>query len=71
LRAHLKSNQIASEVHYPIPDHRQPVFGDRFAGIRLPVTEALVSTILTLPCFPELTDEQVDNVAAAVNSWVH
>lgn len=71
LRAHLKSNQIASEVHYPIPDYKQPVFGDRFNGIRLPVTEALASTILTLPCFPELTDEQVDNVAAAVNSWVH
>ncbi len=70
LRAHLKTNQIASEVHYPIPDYKQPVFGDQFASIKLPVTEKLAATILTLPCFPELTDEQVGKVAEAVNSWV-
>jgi len=70
LRAHLKANQIASEVHYPIPDYKQPVFGDQFSNIKLPVTEKLGATILTLPCYPELTDEQVSTVAEAVNSWV-
>jgi len=69
LRAHLKLNQIASEVHYPIPDYKQPVFGDRFANITLSITEKLASTILTLPCYPELIDADVRNVAEAVNAW--
>ena len=70
LRAHLKANQIASEVHYPIPDHKQPVLGEQFANTKLPVTEKLATTILTLPCYPELTDAQVKKVAEAVNSWM-
>jgi len=69
LRLYLKENQIASEVHYPIPDYRQPVFGEQFADIHLPNTEKLAITILTLPCYPELTDEEVGKVAEAVNSW--
>jgi aminotransferase EvaB len=69
LRAYLKTNQIASEVHYPIPDYKQPVFGEQFSSVRLPITEKLAATILTLPCYPELTDGQVSEVAEAVNAW--
>ena len=69
LRAHLKANQIASEVHYPIPDYKQSVFGEQFSSIKLPITEKLATTILTLPCYPELIDAQVSQVAEAVNSW--
>ncbi len=69
LRAHLKANQIASEVHYPIPDYKQPVFHDEFSSIRLINTDQLANSILTLPCYPEMSDEQVHVVAGAVNSW--
>lgn len=69
LREHLKKNGIASEVHYPIPDYRQPVFKDTYASLALTHTDILAKSILTLPCYPELTDEQVDKIAEAVNSW--
>lgn len=69
LRDYLRSVDIASEVHYPIPDHRQPIFADRFAAIRLENTERLAEEILTLPCYPEMSDEAVDRVIAAVNGW--
>jgi dTDP-3-amino-2,3,6-trideoxy-4-keto-D-glucose/dTDP-3-amino-3,4,6-trideoxy-alpha-D-glucose/dTDP-2,6-dideoxy-D-kanosamine transaminase len=69
LRAHLRSLDIASDVHYPIPDHRQPVFGQRFSHVRLPNTERLAAEILTLPCYPEMTEAQVEEVIAGVNSW--
>lgn len=69
LRAHLAAAGIASDVHYPIPDHRQPAL----AGLRdwphLPVTERLAARVLTLPCFPEMTDEELDRVTARVNAW--
>ena len=69
LRAHLKACDIGTDVHYPIPDYRQPVFGDRFANIRLPNTECLADEILTLPCYPEMGDAQVGQVIDAVNAW--
>lgn len=69
LRTHLRTLDIASEVHYPIPDYRQPVFGARFAHVRLANTERLAGEILTLPCYPEMTDAEVDQVIAAVNAW--
>ncbi len=69
LSAHLKQHQIASDVHYPIPDHRQSVFADQFAELTLPVTERLAGQILTIPCYPEMTDGDVDRVAVGINAW--
>ncbi|MFC1701366.1 DegT/DnrJ/EryC1/StrS family aminotransferase [Pseudomonadota bacterium] len=69
LREHLRAHGIASDVHYPVPDYRQPVFGKKFADTSLPNTEVLVSEILTLPCYPELSVKQVDLIIAAVNGW--
>jgi len=69
LGRHLASREIATDVHYPIPDHLQPAV-IRDTNISLPVTERLAKHILTLPCFPQLTDDEVDYVIGAVNAWV-
>lgn len=69
LRAHLREMDIAADVHYPIPDYRQPIFGNRFGSFSLENTERLSGEILTLPCYPEMTDAQVGQVVAAVNAW--
>ncbi len=69
LREHLRQLNIASDIHYPIPDYRQPVFGEQFAHVHLQATEQLANEILTLPCYPEMSDQQVEQVISAVNSW--
>lgn len=69
LRAHLKQSGIASDVHYPIADHRQPLFAGRFDAIRLENTERLAEEVLTLPCYPEMRDEDAQRVVQAVNGW--
>ena len=69
LRAHLTRSGIGSDVHYPIPDHRQPLFNRRFEGVRLANTERLSSEVLTLPCYAEMRDADVDRVVHAVNGW--
>jgi len=69
LRQHLSSHGIGSDVHYPVPDHRQPVFADSLGHVVLPNTEALCAEVLTLPCYPEMTDDDVQRVIAAVNSF--
>jgi dTDP-4-amino-4,6-dideoxygalactose transaminase len=68
LRDHLLDAGIATQIHYPIPCHRQAVYADR-PYAPLPVTERLAAGVLSLPLFPELTDAQLDRVCAAVNAW--
>ena len=69
LRAHLQSRGIASDVHYPIPDHRQPVRAAADADVSLPVTEKACAEVLSLPCFPGLPETDADRVMAAVREF--
>ena len=63
LREALARDGIASEIHYPVPDHHQEALREILpAGLSLPETEAAVAEILTIPCFPELTDQEVARV---------
>ena len=69
LREHLKQNQIMSEVHYPIPDYHQPALAALFPRLSLSATEYACGEILTLPCFPEMSDAEVKSVIDTVNGW--
>lgn len=69
LRQHLAAQGIASEVHYPILDCRQPILSERYRQLSLPVSEKVTSEILTLPCYPELPLSDVQHVCDAVNGW--
>lgn len=55
---------IASAIYYPIPLHRQEVFREPCADLRLPVCEAVAERVLSLPIYPELQAEQIDTVVA-------
>ncbi len=68
LQAHLEKKGVKTLIHYPIPVHKQKVFGSCNSQ-RLEVTERVASEILSLPMFPELTEAEVKEVAAAVNSF--
>jgi dTDP-4-amino-4,6-dideoxygalactose transaminase len=58
---------IASGIHYPVPLHLQPAYEYLGQGPgTFPVAEKVTSEIISLPMFPELTDGQVDEVAASV-----
>ena len=67
LRAHLSENKIMSDIHYPIPDYRQPAY--TVAGVFLPVTEANTSQLVSLPCYPGLSNEAVYRVIDVVQTW--
>lgn len=67
LRRHLRALGIATDVHYPIPDHRQAGLGA--GAVKLPVTEILSERVLSVPLFPQLSDEEVERVAAALASF--
>lgn len=69
LRAHLKALGILSDVHYPIPDHMQAIGHKAYEQVSLPITESLAQSILTLPCYLGMSDDQINHVVEAVNSW--
>lgn len=69
LLAHLGGHKIKSDVHYPVPDHMQIAFRANNRRAQLPITEKLSGQILTLPCFPEMNDAEIDYVTQQINKW--
>ena len=67
LRRHLDALGILTDVHYPLPDHRQPCHEGRYDQICLPITEGDAASVLSLPCFPEMTDGEVQRVIDSCN----
>ena len=68
LQAHLKANGIGSLVHYPVPIHLQPAYAEH-ATRALPHTESAAREVLSLPIYPELSDEEARRVVEAVLEW--
>lgn len=70
LRQALHEAGIASDVHWPEPPHLQPAFAQLgYARGSLPVTERLCQEVVTLPMFPEMTEEEVARVCAALRAF--
>lgn len=69
LRAHLSSHGIMTDIHYPIPDYRQVALEGLREWQSLPATDRLAVEILTLPCYPELRDDEVAFIISKLNEW--
>jgi dTDP-4-amino-4,6-dideoxygalactose transaminase len=69
LQAKLKERGIGTAIHYPNPVHLQPFYAketDRRG--QFPVAERGCNEILSLPLYPELTEEQVETVASEITA---
>ena len=64
LQGRLREAGIGSGIHYPAPVHLQPAYDGRAAmgPTGLGQTERASREVLSLPLYPELTDEQVARV---------
>lgn len=70
LQTYLRERGISTGIHYPIPVHLQRAW--RTANYRtesFPVTERYVGEILSLPMYPELTEESIQRVAEAIREF--
>jgi len=65
VKARLKEKGIETGIHYPLPIHLQPAYS-QIPTPRLIHAEDLAGEILSLPMFPQLTDEEVKYVADAL-----
>jgi dTDP-4-amino-4,6-dideoxygalactose transaminase len=70
LLAHLKANGIDAGIHYPIALHMQPSMS--YLGYKagdFPHSEAAAREVLSLPLYPEMTDEQLRYVVDTIRSF--
>lgn len=65
---YLESKEIGTNIHYPIPPHKQECYKE-WNGLSFPVTEEIHAKELSLPMSPCLTDAQIDWVIKCVNEF--
>lgn len=70
LKKHLESKKIGCALHYPLSLHLQKAYADlgHKAG-DFPIAEKAARECLSLPIYPELSDEQIQRVAGAIREF--
>ena len=68
LEAHLTQKGIGTNKHYPIPMHKQQCYKE-FVDLKLPIAEEISATELSIPIYYGMTDEEIDYVVEALNSF--
>lgn len=70
LQAYLKEHGIGSAVYYPVPLYKQPAY--KHLGLKasdFPEAEKAAQEVLSIPMFPELTQEQVSRVCDTIRAF--
>jgi dTDP-4-amino-4,6-dideoxygalactose transaminase len=71
LQEYLAENEVASGLHYPVPLHLTKAYQSLGYGKGdLPIAEQLAQEILSLPMYPELSDEQVEHVCNSIKEFI-
>ena len=68
LQQYLTDNNIQTNIHYPIPPHKQECYKD-WNHISLPITEQIHVEELSLPMSPVMTTDEVSYVVEIINRW--
>ena len=69
LQQFLMEKGIQTQIHYPIPPHRQQCYAE-WNGLHLPITEKIHQTELSLPISPVISLEEARIVIRAVNGFL-
>lgn len=69
----MKSNSVSAEIHYPFLDNEQPGWKNLLTRLdqksNLQTSRRLSQQIVTLPCFPLMTEEEIDYICDLLNKW--
>lgn len=68
LQKYLLDQGVQTLIHYPIPPHKQDAYKE-WADLNYPVSELIHDQIISLPLGPTITDEEVNVVINACNSF--
>lgn len=66
----LQSKGIGAQVHYPKPIHLQPCYNSLYAqNNKLRITEEATKKIISLPIYPEITPDKLENIISIVKNY--
>ena len=68
LQRYLLDHGVQTEIHYPIPPHRQKCYRE-WNDLSLPVTEQIHAQELSIPCHQAMTQEEADSIADLLNHF--
>jgi dTDP-4-amino-4,6-dideoxygalactose transaminase len=66
IKAALDAAKVGAMIYYPIPLHQQDVYQELCRGVSLPRAEEAARTVVSLPMFPMLTEQQIGRVCEVV-----
>ena len=70
LKSYLDEKRIGTVEHYPVPMHRQKAYEDlHIPEGALPIAEEISRTVLSIPMYYGITEEQVSYVIDALNAF--
>jgi dTDP-4-amino-4,6-dideoxygalactose transaminase len=69
LKTYLAENGIGTEIHYPVPPHRQKALHGIFAGKKYPLADEIHATTLSLPISTCHSDEDIAQVIEVMNRF--
>lgn len=70
LQAYLKAHNIGSAVYYPVPLYKQPAYAHlKLKAENYPQAEKAAKEVLSIPMFPEITQEQVTRVCDTIRAF--
>jgi dTDP-4-amino-4,6-dideoxygalactose transaminase len=70
LAGHLKANNIGNAIYYPVPLYKQPCYSHlNINPADFPHTEAAAKEVISVPIFPELTEEDVKIIADVIKEF--
>lgn len=68
LQTYLRERGISTDVHYPIPPHKQRAY-ESYENLSFPISEQLHREVLSLPLNPSLTDAEVAYIIESINEF--
>ena len=70
LMEYLRTHKIGASLHYPLAVHQHTSYINRIrGGDNLPVTDQFYQRNLTLPMYPELSNDAVEHIISTVHNW--
>ncbi|NDW08828.1 DegT/DnrJ/EryC1/StrS aminotransferase family protein [Dysgonomonas sp. 520] len=68
LQQYLLDNGIQTQIHYPIPPHKQQAYKE-LSDLSLPITELIHNEVLSIPLFIGITEAEVQKIVETLNKW--
>ena len=70
LQQHLAAHHVQTQIHYPVPPHRQAALRQAYGMQKLPITERIHNEELSLLISPLLTDGEIGRIIDCINTFM-